>query len=321
MKLSFILLLSLYSTMSLAARVPDDKEYKIIADKIAEDKSIKSVIQLIKSGEIDPFVSQPAWHIQSTPGVSGFTVVLINKRFQLGQPIGSLSENLELLKLLLDLGDNPNLGRRSGGYSSYGGNLIHEATLACSLDAIQALEKYGADLTNPEYWTMTIKKFMDTKPESLEEKACADSMVYLQKRATSFNRVNLIELLSSDYDSFSAGDNIQYYPNEIKTFLSDVLKVKLSPTPESDGSATLTIPSLRHTDSESTMLDRIIRHNELVKGWAQKSEIDKKWTCYHSTIDEVYEAKTNFFGWTEKDFNWDRFFLDTFVPYCESLKQ
>ena len=327
MKIFSILLLALFSNISIAARLPTDEEYNQIGEQIAKSDSISNVIQLFKSGQLDPFMSQPAWDIQHTPGVSAFTSILIHNRFNFNRPLGSKSENMELLQVLLKLGDNPNLERHTQVGSISGGNLIDEAAAVCSIDVIQTLEKYGADLNTPIYWSSRhyhshSGEYREYQNDA-ERNVCATTMLYLLSKTSTYNLNNVTDFLESRCDNciiFAEGDDgIDSYQSDFKSELENLFSIHFSERPTSEIPDKARGPVLKPEDSYK-LINRVKTHKEQVEWWSKLDKDGKDWSCFFSTTDEYYEFLKNRFNYKDEDYHWDSFLIETFIPYCESLK-
>lgn len=332
-KVISIITLSFLSTSVFAARLPTADEGQVLFNKIKSSASIADIATLLKNDKLDLVSEFHKGSAIKKPGRSSYAASIIVDRMNTSKPVGSISENLNILDLIISKGvdvnavqtDNDKYVSQSDFWDAQS-TLVTMAAEACSIEAIKLLEKRGADLGAETFnWA---RAFNQATLRSVPyDQPCKDVAEYL---ITKSNRSDISTIRSFLYsntsnDNFLNGVDIdQSLSENLREEISKKLNIKFSKRPDGE------------TPSEEWYQDFADRFKTPFSNegdwFSEQDDNHKAWACYLSTIDEAV-AGFNSIGlsndWLTSNSIGDPFpsfaffsksKVEYFTNYCNSIK-
>lgn len=333
---SALVLMSIFLASSVsAARLPNEKESIAITKMLKGAQSIKPLIDLIRSNQIDPFYKFQNFEPFSTPGLSYIAATILTNRTTLDNPVGLESENLELLKVIIEKGLDVN--QKQTNAETYRDNtLLDLASRECSESVVELLVSSGADDTLEDfYWLNSFHKGFNYATGTINDIKCANLTMRFLESSKVIKFETAFRFLSGGYDltynPFLMGASLDLdVPNKMKNKLRDKFGLEASRRPtgaEPSGAwgeafkKRLSAPS-QNNDSHGPMF--------YLNWWPQYTDSEKAWACYYSSFDEMYPLLRSM-GMSDEQImhtplpskyanSFGEFAVKIFVPYCNSIR-
>lgn len=334
---SALVLMSIFLASSVsAARLPNDKESIAISNMLENSHSVKPLIDLIGSNQIDPFYKFQNFEEVSTPGASYIAATILTNRTTLDNPVGLESENLELLKIIIDKGLDLNKKQTDANWFK-DNTLLDLASRECAVSVVELLISNGADDTLEDfYWLNSFHKGLNYKTGTINDIKCANLTMKFLESTKAIRLETAYRFLSGDFNltnnPFLKGASLDLdIPNEMKAQLRDKFGFEGSRKPNTPEPSEawwelfqkfLSSPS-QSNDSHGPMF--------YLNWWPQYTESEKAWACYYSSFDEMYpllrsmgisDEQIMHTPLTSKYANsFGVFAVKIFVPYCNSIRK
>jgi hypothetical protein len=337
MKSVLVAITFVLSSSVFAARLPTVNESISIENSLKKSSSIRDIINLINNNKIDPFYRDAGMDgYVASPGQSMLATALLKDRMKLDAPLGSQSENLELLALLIKKGLNLNIMHEEFS-SSEKKSLLNRASSECATSAIDLLISKGADQAFEDfYWLNSLYKSFDYDAGSINDTKCSGLVLKFLDSAKGIS-------LETAYRFLSGGYNLTNNPflngSMLAEFLSEDIKAKLhdsfgiikpSTRPSKVNLGEQWFKNFKDRFGQPTSSTDVHGSNFYLNWWPQYSAIEKAWACYFSSFDEMYPLLKDM-GLSDDQImhqpltskyaaEFGEFAVKVFVPYCNSIR-
>lgn len=338
MKSIFVaMLLIVSSTVFAESRLPTMKEAKSIINLLESNNSIQQLTNYFKTGVITPFFSFSNFQVISTPNESRISGILM-ARLKIDSPLGKESENLEMLKVLLDLGLDPNIPQTDPVNVSENVHLLTLAALECSVPAVDLLLSKGARIaTDNHLWLQTSYKGYNYDAGSKQDLDCSSLTTKFLEPVEKLSLKLSYLLLSGTFNSLSNEFDKGFmlfdgYNQEIKDKLTEKFGIKPSIRPNSDFRGDEWVANFQERFAQPSPLNDQGGPDFHKNWWGKYTDEEKEWACFISTFDELYPQLKKL-GYTDEEImekkivaevrggaRFGRFAVEIFTPYCDSIR-
>lgn len=331
MKYFVIALGIVIANFASASSIPTASRAGEIYDIFNHSDSLKSIIQEIRDGKLDPFYSYPwpydlyySGNPEATPGRSILAVYAVN-RFSFDKR-GDRKENMEMVQLLVEKGldvqaDLPRYVSTPYyiGPVSRVSKLIGLASISCDKELVNFLIQHGANPNaNHNSWFQSAQSTRVSEPNSPEYMQCLDMTLMFLNLETELTEPLAKMILTNDSRLYEEGEALQeMFPTEISNILKSKFQFSFGIQPTSSK------PDELWDRVYSDYFVEVYNYSYKTRDyWDHFSLQQKEWACYRSSFDEyVSFLKTK--GWLDSDIKtkmkFDSFFVFIFAPYCASL--